>query len=103
MPTFIREGLWCLFIAVLFLSHIKQWKAYRNRWKRSWISLGGLLIFSVIVSYLGMDKGRGDILIGIKYGFRWLIILLASTGIGFFYREKFKNPKLWKYLLRGLV
>ncbi|GHV24421.1 hypothetical protein FACS1894176_00740 [Bacteroidia bacterium] len=67
MTAFIREGLWCLFIAAVFLVHIKQWKAYRNIWKRSWISLGGLLVFSVAVSYLGMEKGRGDILIGIKY------------------------------------
>ncbi|MDR2541042.1 MAG: hypothetical protein LBD11_04620 [Candidatus Peribacteria bacterium] len=103
MPSLIREGLWCFFVVVLFLVNIKQWKSYRNIWKRSWISLGGLLLFSVAVSYLGMDKGRGDILIGIKYGFRWLVILLISSGIGFFYRERFKNPKLWKFLLRGLI
>ncbi|MDR0606908.1 MAG: hypothetical protein LBG52_00820 [Candidatus Peribacteria bacterium] len=105
IPALLREGLRCLFVAVLFLVNIKQWKAYRNIWKRSWISLGAILLFSVLVSYVMQDKGWNDVLIGIKYGFWRLVILLSASGIGFFYRENFTGEK-WAQrrsrLLRGL-
>ncbi|MDR3168260.1 MAG: hypothetical protein LBU27_00400 [Candidatus Peribacteria bacterium] len=89
IPALLREGLWCLFLAVLFFVNIKQRKAYRNVWKRSWLSLGAVLLFSVLVSYFVQDKSWNDILIGIKYGFWWLVILLSASGIGFFYHENF--------------
>jgi hypothetical protein len=67
------------------------------------MAFGGLLVFSVLISYILQHKGWTDMVIGIKYGFWWLFILLSATSIGFFYREKFTNLHVYTRLKRGLI
>ena len=103
LPSLLRETIWCGFLAIIFLLNIKQWKSYRKKWGKSWLAFGGLLVFSVLISYFLQHKGFSDIFIGIKYGFWWMFILLSASSIGFFYREKFMNLNLHTRLKRGLI
>jgi hypothetical protein len=103
IPSLLREAVRCGAIVIIFLLNIKQWKPYRKQRKKIWLAFGGLLIFSVLISYVLHHKGIGDIFIGIKYGFRWLFILLSATSIGFFYRQKFATVHSSIWLKRGLI
>jgi hypothetical protein len=99
----MREALWCCGIALIFLLNIKQRKAYRKIRKKGWLLFGTLLFFSVLISFFLVHKGRSDIFIGIKYGFRRLFILLSATSIGFFYRKKLYGTQIITRLKRMLI
>lgn len=102
-PALFREGIWCCCIFIIFLLNYKQWRAYRKKRKRSWITCITMIIFAIAISYLLLDKSINDIIIGIKYGFRRIAILLSATSIGFFYQNKFNNPKIIKQFKRFLI
>ena len=103
VPSLLREAVWCGFIALIFLLHIKHWKSYRKKWGKSWIAFGGLVVFSVLISYFLHHKGVGDLFIGIKYGFWWLFVLLSATSVGFFYHKKCSSLSVVHWLKWGLL
>lgn len=91
MIALVREGLRILLCGLLFLFHWKSRGAYfKRRWK-SWMGIGVLLLFGILISFFLFHKSPSDILIGIKYGLWRMLILLVSTSIGFFLAKKEKK------------
>jgi hypothetical protein len=93
-PALLRESIWCLAFLIVWLLHLHQRKSYWNRRKRSWLTFGILLGWSVLISYFLRNKGMNDMIIGIKYGFWWMFLWLSGSSIGYLYREKLANLKL---------
>ncbi|MDR0283076.1 MAG: hypothetical protein LBI53_07520 [Candidatus Peribacteria bacterium] len=102
-PAMLREGIWCLFILFIVLFNYDQRKAYRNKRKRNWITCIITLTFAIALSYFFLDKTLGDIVIGIKYGFQRILILLTATIIGFFYQQKINTTEGIQRLKRTLI
>ena len=104
----LRDWIWIVFCAFIFLINIKYWKWYfKTRWKIL-ISFVILLLFSCAVSYLCFHKTYNDILIGIKYGLWRMLILLSSSAIWYFYKanehiKKINRKSFLKYWLVGIV
>ena len=100
----IRDGLRLLFCAIIFLSAWKHRKTYLQKRRKLWIGTLLLIGFGVLLSYFFFDKSLNEILIGIKYGLRYLVILLTASWIGYFLQQKGKKlipPLSW--LQRGLM
>lgn len=63
-----------------------------------------MLLFGILISFFLFQKSPSDILIGIKYGLWRMLILLVSTGIGFFLAKKEKKlTPMFKRVQSGLV
>ena len=103
LPALLREGIWCLFLIIIFLFNIKYLKSYRKQRKRCRITFAIVLLFSVSLSYLIKEKNLNDIFIGIKYGFRWIFMLLSSTTIGYFYQKNVTKTSHLQRIKRGLI
>lgn len=88
MPSLIRDGMRCVFLLILLIINRHSLKSYLKKRKKIRISFIVLLLYSVLLSYLFFNKAPADLLIGIKYGFWRIFILLSSTFIGFVYHKK---------------
>lgn len=100
VPSLIRDGLRCIFFLVIILTNLNKLNSYiKKRWK-SWLCFIGLLIFSVLLSYLFLDKWLSDIFIGIKYGFWRIFILISASFIWYTLNlQNIKQSKITYYLL----
>ncbi len=108
IPSLLRDGFWCIFFLSIILRNYKSLKAYLKQRKKKRIAFLVLLAYSVLISYLFLDKNAWDILVGIKYGFWRIGILLSSTFIGFAYQNnlnanKSKYQKILYYALWAVV
>ena len=100
----IRDGLWIGITVLIYLLGMKYWKEYFKYWWKILWAFVLLLIFWVGISYFLFDKSFSDILIGVKYGFWWMIILLMAAGIGYFLQKKWKTlDKFTKWVKYSLV
>lgn len=93
----IRDGTWLLFVLIIFLANYKSWKSYLKKRKNVWISMIVLIAFSVLVSLLN-GKELFNMIVGIKYDFYYLIILLSSTILWFMGLKKLNKNRLKKIL-----
>ena len=84
----MRDWIWIVICSLFFLLHIKFWKTYFSQRIKMRIWVIFLIWFTSLFSWFIFDKNITDILIGIKYGFRYFIILLWSIGIGFFLEKE---------------
>ncbi len=98
----LRDGLRILLCAVVFLLNYQHRKAYFQQWGKIWLALGGLLGFGVLTSFFLFHKSPSELLIGIKYGLWWLIILLSATGLGFFWQKRERSQTSFSSLARVL-
>lgn len=107
----LRDAIWILICSFFFLSNIKHRKWYfSHRWKLR-IGLIILLLFSGSLSFFVFDKSLNELLIGIKYGLRYFIILFLAWGLGYFLKKnqkpdsKAENKWLWrlKYWLLTII
>lgn len=100
----LRDGVWILICVLLFLINIKYWKSYIKERGKIIIRYVLLLVFWILISFFLFNKSWSEILIGIKYGLRYLMILLTASGLGFFLKKKEKKlTSLKKILKRSLV
>ncbi len=106
IPLLLREGVFLLWILVIFILKRDSLKEYFKKWKRCYLSAGILWIFAFLSSYFFFNKSLYDIFVGFKYCFQWILIFLLSTSIGFFYRDQFTSKTLStriKWLLAFIV
>ncbi len=100
----LRDASRIILTALIFLLNLKQLKAYFQKFWKIWLGIVVLLFFGVSLSYFGFHKSLGDLLIGIKYGLRYLVIFLMASGLGFFAQKKYQKvsdflPKLGNILI----
>lgn len=90
-PSFLailRDASWVILTALIFLINFRQLKAYFQKFWKIWLGIIILLVFAVSLSYFVFHKSLGDLLIGIKYGLRYVVIFLMASGLGFFAQKK---------------
>lgn len=93
MPSLLRDGFRCLFFLMLLVRKRKALRPYLRQRKASRISFSILIGYSILLSYLFLDKHLSDLLIGIKYGFWWIFILLSASFIGFAYKKPLQSHR----------
>ncbi len=104
MIALVRDGLRIFFCGLIFLFHWKFRGDYFKRWWKCWLAFGVLLLFGFLTSFFLFHKSPSDLLIGIKYGLWWMMILFSATGIGFFLAKKDKKlTPIFKWIQRSLV
>lgn len=104
MIAICRDSIWLVLFGIIAVLGINYWKAYFEQWWKIWLGFGGLLGFSVLISFFFFHKSPSDILIGIKYGLWWMSILLTASWIGFYFGQKKQNLNwIFPYLKWGLV
>ena len=101
-PALIREWIWLLFLFIVLVLGYKKFKPYWKHWKKTWIAFIILIIVSVLFSLL-KDVSRSNMLIWIKYWFRWTFILISASFFGYVISEKWQKSKLIQILPRVLV
>lgn len=74
----IKEVLFILAILAFAVSNFKATKKYFSQRKNVWIIFAILLIYAVWISFLH-DKSLYNMVVGIKYNFHFIAILLGST------------------------
>lgn len=106
--SLIRDGIRILFVILVIATHRRHCKMFLKTRKYPLIMLWVLLVFGIVISkWIG--KWRYDILIGIKYGLRYLIIFISAARVGYSlayekYQEKFiKFLRNFIYLLIMIV
>ena len=104
----LRDWIWIIMSLILFLFHIKYWKNYFSKWLEMIVAFLILIGFTSFFSRFSFGKGITEILIWIKYGFRYFFILLLSIGIWYFIqkRKKFElnsDSNILKWIKRGIV
>lgn len=95
--SFIRDGIRMIFFIIAIITHRKHCKQFLKTWKYPLISIGAIFVFSIVVSQF-LGKWRYDILIGIKYGVRYLIIMISAACIGYFLAYEKSQEKLIRFL-----
>jgi len=88
-----RDAFWLIFVATIFILHIKDFKKYFIKWKNVWIRFGVLIVFSVWVSYL-LWQSLINIMIWIKYWFFYLLIFLTASLVWFVWIKKISTRQL---------
>ena len=86
----LRDWIWIIMSIILFLFHIKYWKNYFSKWWEMIVSFLILIGFTSFFSRFSFGKNMTEILIWIKYGFRYFFILLLSIGIWYFIQKRKK-------------
>lgn len=94
IPTLLRDFWRCGMVLISWIIARKWLKKYLQIFWKSWIIFLVLLIFSVALSYFVGDGWFSNWLIGIKYGFWRVFILLSATLVwwGLYYLW-FKSTK----------
>lgn len=87
----LRDSSWIVVTGLVFLLNLKYFKAYFQKFWKIWLGIVVLLLFGVSLSYFVFHKSLGDLLIGIKYGLRYLVIFLMASGLGFFAQKKYQK------------
>lgn len=95
--SLLRDGIRIAFIAIVISTHRRHCRQFLKTRKYSLIFLWALLIFGIVISKW-MDKSRYDILVGIKYGLRYLIILITAIYIGFSLAYEKNKERFMKFL-----
>lgn len=102
-PALVRECLWCLFLWLIFIINVKHIRWYWNRRKSVILSFILLILISVVFSYLFSDTSLWNMIIWIKYWFRWMFILITSWFLWYIGAEKWIRFKIFKFLPLCLV
>ncbi len=100
-----RDGIRIVFVLAVIVTHRKDCRKFLPTRKYPLISLWILLIFSIGISKR-LGKSRYDIWIGIKYGLRYLIILIAAARVGYslaYAKNKEKFIKFLRQCMYGLI
>lgn len=84
--SLLRDFLWIVIFLLTIVFSWKQLWSYIKKWKWIWISLWGLLLFSISISYV-LGTSIDSMFIGIKYGFWYLVVLFTSSLIWFVSKE----------------
>ena len=97
----LRDWARILLCLIGFLLNIKQRKSYFKALRKVLLAFVFLILFSCGISYLLFHKTVNELLIGIKYGIWWMIILLSASWLGFFYQKSLlKYKETWKKILK---
>lgn len=80
----LRDALWIVICILFFFYNTKYRKEYLRYRRKMWIGLIILLSFSTSLSLFIFDKSLNEVLIGIKYGLWYFIILFLAWGVGYF-------------------
>jgi len=101
-PALIREWIWLLFLFVVLILWFKKFKPYWKHWKKTRITFIILIVVSVLFSLLN-DVSWSNMLIGIKYWFWWMFILISASFLWYVISEKWQKSKIIQILPRVLV
>jgi len=101
-PALIREWIWLLFLFVVSILWFKKFKPYWKHWKKTRITFIILIVVSVLFSLLN-DVSWSNMLIGIKYWFWWMFILISASFLWYVISEKWQKSKIIQILPRVLV
>ncbi len=100
----IRDWLWIAIVWCYCLYNIKYWKDYFKSYWKIIVAFLFLLFFWFLTSYFLFEKSFSDILIWVKYGVWWMIIILSATAVWFFMQKRKVNlHKAFPYVKWGLV
>lgn len=105
IPSLIRDSLWMMFFGIIAIWNINNIKSYWKQWKNIWISFIGLVLFSIIISWL-KDKSIYDMFVGFKYWFQYLLIFLTASFLWYIFgykkinKEQDKAERMWRFLKR---
>lgn len=96
------RGLICIYC---FLQSYRLRPHYFKWRKKIWLFFMILIVFTVSLSFFFFDKTFQEILIGIKYGLRYLSILFWASGLGYFlsHRTDLQRSKLFSLLKWSLL
>lgn len=102
--SLFRDGLWLLFIWIMVIFNSDKIKDYLKRWKKVWIAFVVLIWFSLLVSFL-QKTTMSNMMIGLKYGMRYLLIFLTASFVWFAWIKKFSEKDIsWiQYLLMFIL
>ena len=103
IPPFLREWIWILFLVILFFCNLKHFKSYWQKRKQSRITFIVLIIVALLLSICISHSSISNMVIGIKYWFWWMFILLSAWFFGYLYSDKIRNINFLKWLPRILV
>ena len=102
--SLIRDWLWIAIVWCYCLYNIKYWKDYFKSYWKIIVAFLFLLFFWFLTSYFLFEKSFSDILIWVKYGVWWMIIILSATAVWFFMQKRKVNlHKAYPYVKWGLV
>lgn len=99
--SLIRDGIWIVFVVLVIATHRRHCRYFLRTRKRPLIMLWVLLVFWIAISRR-IGKSWYDILIGIKYGLRYLIILITAARVGYSLAYEKNQEKFMKFL-RGFI
>lgn len=78
----VRDAIWFLLVVWVAIRKYSYIISYLRRWRSLWAALLVTCIFSIVWS-MYMDQWWYEILIGIKYGFMYLVIFASASLVGF--------------------
>lgn len=99
MLSIARDGIWIIFVLAVIVTHRKHCKWFLKTRKYLLVTLAILLIFSIGISQQ-IGKSRYDIGIGIKYGLRYIIILITAIRVGYSLALEKNKERFTKFLKR---
>ncbi|HRX63891.1 MAG TPA: hypothetical protein P5060_02180 [Candidatus Absconditabacterales bacterium] len=99
-----RDVLWLIFVIISAIVYRKKVLEYLKKWKKVWLWLVFLIVFSLGISFLN-GQSLTNMMIGIKYGFFYLIVFLTASFVGYCGIKKINMKEIswFQYLLIGIV
>lgn len=102
--SFVKDALWLLFVGIVLVAKSEKVKDYLKKWKHARIWFTILIAFGLLVSFLKWTS-ISNMMIGIKYWFRYLIIFLTASFVWYTCIKNFteKDISRIQYLLMFIV
>lgn len=99
--SLVRDSIRIIFILAIITTHWKDTMWFIKIWKYPLITLSIVLIFSIGISKQ-IGKSQYDIWVGIKYGLRYIIIIITAARIGYSLAYTKSKEHFIKFLRRCL-
>jgi len=99
-----RDVLWLIFVIISAIVYRKKVLEYLKKWKKVWLWLVFLIVFSLWISFLN-GQSLTNMMIGIKYGFFYLIVFLTASFVWYCGIKKINMKEIswFQYLLIWIV
>ena len=102
--SIFRDALWICFVIIVGIWSDGWIVWYLKKWKKVWIWFAILILFSLWISYLKWVS-LSNMMIGIKYGFYFLVIFLTASFVWYVGIKNFDKKDFgWiQYLLMWIL
>ena len=91
--SFVRDALWILFVGIVFIAESEKLWGYLKKWKHARIWFVILIVFSILISFWKWVS-LSNMMIGIKYWFRYLLIFLTASFVWYTCIRKFTEKEI---------